>query len=111
MKATLKSYSSFEELGRAWGLRPVVKQTKDKKKLSSQREAFGKRHLCPACKEPMTYVGGSNIMCCQQPDCNGVKREFRNDETGDVIVKYEPAFHTLDTLGAEIATNIFTEIN
>lgn len=110
MNATQKSYSSFEELGKALGFKPVIKQTKDKKKLNSQREAFSKRHLCPACKEAMIHIENSNIMCCQSSKCNGIKREFRNEDTGDIYTKYEPTFHTLDELGAEIATNIFKEI-
>lgn len=110
MKTVEKSYSSFEELGKAWGLKPITKQTKDKKKLNNQREAFAKRHLCPACKQPMTYIDGSNIMSCLEEGCRGVKREFKNEETGEIIVRFEPAFHTLNDLGAEIATNIFAEV-
>ncbi|WP_346961273.1 hypothetical protein [Clostridium sp.] len=106
-----KSCSSFEELGKIWGLKPVIKQTKNKEKLEKQRESFSDRHLCRVCKTPMTYIKDSNIMCCQNPDCKGILREIKNVETGETYAKYEVPFHTLDNRGSEIATNIFAELN
>lgn len=110
-RGEVKSYSSFEELGKSWGLKPHTKQTKDKKKLENQRESFCKRHLCPACKEPMSYLEDSNIMCCQNENCEGLKYEMKNNETGEIKYRYEIPFHTLDSRGAEIAANIFAELN
>lgn len=99
-------YTSLSEMRKAWGLKPVVKQTKDESKLMTQRETFGSKHLCPACKRAMTYVGG-NILTCTNEKCNGEKHEFKNEETGEARVWYTPVYNLLDERGAEIAANIF----
>lgn len=109
-KGDTEHYTSFEELRAAWGLDPVVKQTKDKDKLSLQRENFCKRHLCPNCRQPMTYSGVGNQLVCKNEKCLGIKHEQKSPDTGEVKVYYTPAFDLLDDLGAEIAHNIFMEV-
>lgn len=109
-KGDTEHYTSFEELRAAWGLSPVVKQTKDKAKLEKQRENFCKRHLCPACRQPMVYSGIGNQMVCKNEKCLGIKHEQKNSETGEIKVYYSPAFEVLDDLGASIAENIFMEV-
>lgn len=98
-------YFSLEECAKAWGCKPVTKQTKDKKKLESQREKFCAKHRCKACSQPMTYIGG-NQMTCTNEKCKGIKVE-REDKEGNKIVSYVTSYELLDSNGAEIAANIF----
>lgn len=98
-----KTFDSLDDLRKAYGLRPINMQTKNKKRLESQREFFESRHLCPLCKQPMKYVEGTNIMVCLNEECEGYNRNVGNE-----VVNYS-AFHMLDDKGAEIATNIFRE--
>lgn len=107
----VKKFTSFEELGKSFGIKPRIYQTKNKQKLKQQREAFGQKHLCAACGKPMTFIMGTNIMVCQNPDCKGIKREYKNKKTGETSVVYRVPSHQLDERGTEIATNIFTELS
>jgi len=104
---TTAYYTSFEELAKSWGCRPVSKATKDMKKLESQKEKFCAKHHCRACGNPMTYIGG-NQMTCTNERCKGIKIE-REDKEGDKIISYVVSYDLLDDLGAEIARNIFSE--
>ena len=104
---TKEYYTSFEEMGAAWGCRQFKKQTKDKQKLEKQREAFVNKHLCPACKKPMNFLYGSNILACVNETCKGIKHEVKNEETGETKTWYTTAFDLLDERGSEIASNIF----
>lgn len=106
---TTEHYTSFEELGKAWGCKPVNKQTKDKEKLKKQRETFCGYHRCESCGEPMAYFGGS-IMTCVNEKCRGIKHE-RKDKEGNVIVSYSVSYDLLDDHYSEVATNIFNETN
>ena len=108
-KGVTERYTSLEEMGKAWGCKPVIKQTKDKEKLQKQREKFCGYHKCKACGEPMTYIGGS-IMTCTNEKCKGIKLE-RKDADGNVIVTYLTSYELLDDHFAEIAENIFYETN
>lgn len=99
-------YSSLEDLRTAWGLKPISKQTKDVEKLEKQRKDFCSRHICRACKQPMTFIGG-NIMSCTNTSCKGEKIERTNEVTGETFVSYKPVFELLDKKGSEIAGNIF----
>lgn len=98
---------TIEELRKKFGLKQIVYQTKDKKRLESQRERFQGSHLCPACKQPMTFVEGANVMSCKNPECKGIKNVTVDEETGEEKVFYTPAYHLLDEKGAKIAQNIF----
>lgn len=109
-KGVTEHYTSFEELGKAWGCKPVIKQTKDKTKLEKQRENFCKSHLCPACKKPMVYIEGMNMLVCKNESCKGIKHEFV-DNIGETKIYYTPSFNLLDEKSTEIATNIFMEVN
>lgn len=108
---TTEYYTSFEECAKGWNCRPVKKQTKDKVKLEKQREAFGNKHLCPACKKPMNFLDGTNILTCMNESCKGIKHEITNEENNDTKVWYTTAFDLLDERGSEIANNIFAEID
>lgn len=100
-------YTSFEELRTAWGLKPVIKQTSDKSKLSLQRQKFYERNLCSVCKQPMTYIGGNQLVC-KNVACNGYKHEIETDY-GEKRIYYTPVFKLLDKKSAEIANNLFYE--
>ena len=96
-KGTTEHFTSLEEMRTAWGMKPVTKKTSDKKKLKEQQEKFLSKHKCKACGTPMTYIHGKGIE---------IKRE---DKDGNEMVSYINSFCTLDDLGAEIASNIFSE--
>lgn len=105
-----RTLGSFEELRQEYGLKPVNRQTRDKDKLSKQREKFSSHHICPVCKQPMKYIEGTNIFCCINESCKGfVKEILIDEETGEKETISSPSFHTLDRKGAEIASNIFEE--
>ena len=103
--------TSFDELSAQFGLKPIRFQTKDKKKLEQQRENFSSRHLCPACGKPLKLILGTNIMTCVNHNCEGIKRERIDEETGEKIVSYYVPSHQLDEKGMEIANNIFAELD
>ena len=102
-------YKSFEELRDKFGLKPIIKQTKDKSKLENQRNSFSSKHVCPSCGKPLIYIDGTNVMVCKTDGCKGIKHEVKNDETGETKVWYETSYHSLDDTGAKIASNIFKD--
>lgn len=103
-KRDVKQYSSFAEAAKDFGCKPARKRTKNEQKLNSQRERFYKRHLCSACGQPMRWVNGTNVMCCSNPDCNGIPVTVDAEE--GAATKYLNSFDILDTIGADIANNI-----
>lgn len=103
---TTEHYTSLTEAAAAFGCRPVVKKTKDEEKLKKQQNDFGARHLCKACSQPMTFIGG-NQMCCANPECKGIKLE-RKDKDGNSVITYLTSYELLDEKGSEIAQNIYT---
>lgn len=106
-KNTKEHYTSIEEMAKAWGCKPVVKRTKDEKKLKGQQEKFCARHKCKACGQPMTWVGGS-MMTCQNENCKGIKVEEKDKDGNIVKIEYLVPYDLLDDTGAEIAQNIFS---
>ena len=108
-KGVTEHYTSLEEMRKAYGCKPVIKQTKDKEKLKMQRENFCKWHRCKACGEPMTYLGGS-MMTCANEKCKGIKNE-KKDKDGNVIITYSVSYEILDDKYEEMAKNIFYETN
>ncbi len=108
-KGVIEHYTSLAELREAWGLPVVIKQTKDKEKLKKQRENFCNYHKCRACGNPMTYIGGS-VMVCTNEKCRGIPLERKDDE-GNVKVTYLTSYEILDDKYVERAENIFYEAN
>lgn len=106
-KNTKEHYSSLAELGAAWGCKPVIKKTKDEKKLKDQQEKFCMRHKCKSCGQPMKWVCGS-MMTCVNESCKGIKVEEKDADGAVIRVDYLVSYELLDDLGAEIATNIFS---
>lgn len=103
---TREYYTSFEEVAKAWGCKPVKKKTDDEKKLANQQEVFCGKHKCKACGKPMTWVFG-NVMACTNEACKGIKKE-RLDKEGNKVITYLPSYDLLDETGADIAYNIFS---
>ena len=106
----VKILTSLEELRAAYNLPPLRRQTRDKKKLESQRQFFLSKHKCPACETEMVYVEDTNVMYCPNKDCGGFKRVFTDEETEETTVDRSMAFDILDEKGAKIANNIFAEM-
>lgn len=111
-KGVTERYTSLEELRQSFGLRPAIKQTKDKEKLVKQRENFCGFYKCEACGEPMTWFGES-IMACTNERCKGIKQEKKDkDKDGNVIsTEYLTSYKLLEEEFAERAKNIFYETN
>lgn len=103
-KGVTEHYTSLEELRAAWNLKPVVKRTKDEEKLKMQQEKF--LGTCKVCKQPMTLISGSNVLCCQNPECNGIKMKGKNED-GSEKIWYIPVSRILDEQGLEISMNLF----
>lgn len=102
-----KRYYSFDEIGQElFGLKPYKRVTRDKQKLASQREKF--LGVCPYCKQPTTYINGTNIIVCQNPDCRG-KKNVRKFDDGTEIVDYKPFIKILSDKSTDIANTIFDE--
>lgn len=102
-------YESFQELCQDYyHMKPTTKTTKDPEKLKSQQEKFLGRHKCKACGELMTWIPGTSTMVCKNEKCKGIKIS-RTDNEGNEIISYVPSYDLLDTLGFEIAQNIFGE--
>ena len=106
-KGVTEHYTSLEALRAAWNCKPISKRTSDAEKLNKQRETFCSKHICKACGKPMTFVCGTNIMCCTNEKCNGIKHQTINEETGETKIWYTTSFKSLDEKGADIANNIF----
>lgn len=96
-----KRYFSFSEL-------PFPIKKNKKQNIDELRERFEKRHTCIVCQQPMTWIQGTNIVACKNPECKGKKIEKKFSD-GTTIVEYKPYYHTLDIKGTEIAEKIYGE--
>ena len=87
-----------------FGIEPPSFRTKDENKLKKQREKL--LGICPVCKQPMTYVSGTNIISCTNPKCRG--KEYKVTlKDGTEITKSEPINRLLSDKTADIADTIF----
>ena len=103
-KGVTEHYTSLEELREAFGLKPVVKRTKDADKLTAQREKF--LGTCRVCKQPLVLVGNTNVLCCKNPECRGIKITGTNED-GTEKIWFVPVSRVLDEKGFEISQNLF----
>lgn len=103
-KNCTEHYTSFDELRKAFGIKPVVKRTKDEEKLKAQREKF--LGICKVCKQPLSLVEGCNVLACKNEDCKGLPMKGTNED-GSEKIWYIPVSRILDDKGAEIARNLF----
>lgn len=104
-KNTTAHYSSFEEVAKAFGCKPLKKRTDDAEKLKNQQEKFvGK---CRVCGQNLTYIDGTNVLACTNTSCKGIKRTYKNED-GTENVRYIPVTRIVDEVGMEIAMNLFS---
>ena len=104
-KGVTEHYTSLEALREGFGLAPVVRRTKDENKLKSQKEKF--LGTCKVCKQPLVKISDANVLCCQNPECKGIKMTSKNEEDGSEKVWYIPVTRVLDDKGSHIAHNLF----
>jgi len=97
---TAERFNSFEELRETWGLKPILKRTKDSEKLVKQRNRF--LGVCKACGGSLSYITGTNVLSCKSETCKGMKFE-RSDGTE----YYIPINRLLDEKGVQIAEALF----
>lgn len=95
-------YFSFEELAAASNVKKDKKHNDEQ--LSKKKEKF--LGNCPVCKNPMTYISGSNIIACQNESCRGYKHT-RKDKEGKKINYYTPVFRVLDDKDLSYAEYLF----
>lgn len=94
-------YFSFLEL-------PFPSKQKKKKNNDELKERFEKRHKCIACGETLTWIVGTNICSCTNPECKGKKYTYK-DENGEEVTEYRPYYHMLDNVGVAIAEKLYSE--
>lgn len=99
---TVAHYSSFEELGKAWG---CGRKPKNETKMKELQNKFSAKHKCKACGHPLTYIGES-IMTCTNENCKGIKIE-REDYEGNTIVSYVTSYELLKDNDSSYANYIF----
>lgn len=102
LKNTGAVYNSFQELAVAYGIKPKKQNEVD---LNNQREKFEKKHICQACKQPLSYHGG-NILACNNEKCRGLKHEKTNAD-GTVSIYYTPVYETLKNFDSKLASKIY----
>ena len=104
-KDTTAQYNSFEEVAKVFGCRPVKKKTDNLEKLVKQQEKFvGK---CKVCGKNLSYIHGTNVLACTNPDCKGIKMTAKNED-GTERIWYVPVTRMVDEKGFEIAMNLFS---
>lgn len=71
-------YNSFEELS----------NNNKKKNRIQDLEAKQKKFVgvCKICKEPMTWIPGTNVVSCTNPECKGIEVKKKDVEGEDVII-------------------------
>lgn len=90
-------YFSFSEL---------VTKTNEAKPIDEDKlKKFQSKHICRACKQPLSYVCG-NVMACRNPECKGIK-VVHKDKDGNDVASYQASFELLDEIGANIAQRYF----
>ena len=105
-KGVTERYTSLEALREGFGLKPIKKKTNDSEKLKAQQEKFV--GTCRVCKKPLTWIEGTNVCACQNPECKGIKMTSTNED-GTERVWYIPVTRILNEKGLEIAERLFAE--
>lgn len=98
-------FHSFQEVAAFLG----TSNKQQKKKISQEKkDKFTKRHLCPACHQPMTYCGG-NIMVCMTKGCEGISHKTIDPVTKEERIWHTASYHILDDKGASIANYLLND--
>lgn len=98
------SVPAFQNLRKEFGLKPL--DTRAPKK-ESQLKKFTTRHTCQSCKQPLTWVVGTNVCSCTNPKCQGLKRIKKNVTEGEDPNYYVLSYHTLASSEEKIAESLF----
>ena len=71
-RGVTERYSSLEEFREARATKPNKKQVeKEQTWKEKERESFASE--CPVCKQKLTYIYGTNVCACKNPECKGYK--------------------------------------
>lgn len=97
-------YFSLEEFASAKAKK--VEKPNDVEKIKSQRNKFEARHKCRACSNPLTWINGTSVMTCTNPDCKGIK--VTRERNGEKITSYLTSYDLLDNIGENIANNVYS---
>ena len=73
----------------------------------SQLKKFTTRHTCQSCKQPLTWIEGTNVCSCTNPKCQGLKRIKKNVTEGEDPNYYVLSYHTLASSEEKIAESLF----
>lgn len=103
-KTPLNTYtpSAFEAIRKEFGLGPKNVRTTDETRLKKQRERFLQKQTCPICGGTKTFIKGTNVMVCKNPECKGFPVK---DKDGNVV-DYKITFTELNTKSEAIASAI-----
>lgn len=103
-KTPLNTYtpSAFEAIRKEFGLGPKNVRTTDETRLKKQQERFLQKQTCPVCGGTKTFIKGTNVMVCKNPECKGFPVK---DKDGN-IVDYKITFTELNTKSEAIASAI-----
>lgn len=105
---TTEHYSSFEEMGKAWGCKQVANKPKTEERAKKLQEQFysNPKHKCKACGEQMTWIGGNQLVCTNDK-CKGIKVERENPD-GTKTTTYVTSYYLLEDDKASFAKYIFS---
>ena len=103
-KTPLNTYTPtiFETIRKQFGLEAKNMRTSSEAKLKKQQERFMQKHQCPVCGGMKTFIKGTNVMVCQNPECKGFPVK---DKDGN-IVSYNIPFSELSNKSEAIASAI-----
>lgn len=103
-KTPLSTYipAAFEAIRKQFGLEAKNMRTPNEAKLKKQQERFMQKHQCPVCGGTKTFIKGTNVMVCQNPECKGVPVK---DKDGNVV-SYNVPFSELSNKSEAIASAI-----
>lgn len=87
-------YESFGEL-------PNVTKRRKKQSTDKQREKF--LGVCKTCKQPMVYIKGTNIIVCNNQNCQGYKNKNNKDD------KYRPMYRIINNKNQRYLKYLFEE--
>lgn len=89
-------YESFEEL--------VPQKKKAVRDVDKKREKF--LGTCKVCGQPMSWIEGTNVVCCKNADCKGVRMNKKDKEDNDITVTI-PVSRTISSKSMEYAEYLF----
>lgn len=106
-RGVTERYSSLAEFREARATKPNKKQVeKEQTWKEKERESFSSE--CPVCKQKLTYIYGTNVCVCKNPECKGYKNT-KTDEDGNEIVWYTPVISYLNGYKTNKGLRIFDE--